>query len=1273
MIRRSLRHGLAALAVVLALLALLLLALRLLLPHWAGLATQVEQRVGAIIDREVQLESLQLGWSGWMPELVARDVRITGAGAVPLVAQELGVSLDPMRSLHTRAPALRKARLAGVDLHVTRNTDGSWDVHGWHFGGDRSMAIDWRRHFAGMERLEITDGSLQWEDAITGVHTGLFVDRVGLRSDAAGLRLAGSGSLLPEAGGPVYVGISIPPAGPDRIEFYLEAEDLQLQYWTRASGWLHGGPSGMSSVRLWADLEDGRVRRLQGEHRTRVIHAPQLSPRVQELGHRFRWRRRGSRSESHWSATTPGAGDLRLEYHVNAPDRSAHRITVAATGVDVRRLARPAAAVRLPGVPDLARLAALDPGGQLDSLYMELERGDEGWRVHVADALLRGLTVDAVGAVPAFSGLDVSMQWRGGRGELALDSSGFGLALPSLFADPLWADGLHARVGVERRSGGWGLEVGEFRLANEDAAVEGRGRIELGAEPHLDLALGILRADGRQVARYLPVHRLPANTYRWLVESIRRGTVTGGGMVLRGNPADFPFEDGEGLFHLRASIEDGLLDYRPGWPEARELSGTLIFHNAMFRAEQAAGRILDSEIGDTEVTVANMLREPELEIQGQARGTPDDLRVYLERAGIGTGFGSVLAGLQPEGASELDLALRIPLYRRAAERVRVAGSLRLRDGVLELPESGIRLAGIAGEVRFDPETGIRGQGITAQVHDEPVVLDLQRDARGQRTLIRARGPQPLAPWIGDRHAFLGRVRGMPTWEADIVLDAAGDSWLDLSSDLEGVELNWPAPLAKTRGTRRPIRIVWPLGQAKEATGRVDFDGVLAARVRVAPGEALEPGTVRAVALALGRPHPELPPLPEDGMDLNARLESPDAEAWQRLVQSLERPDSPGGAAEGLRLHRAEIEIRDSLRWRGRSLPGLRARLSPTDYGRRLDIDSEWLQGRVWSVRPDPPDDPGQRERWYVHLERLHLDGWTEPPERSGYGLGSGLADPRRWPAIDLRVDDLRLAWLEFAGVEIELQPVEEGLELSRLRAVSPLEGVALEGEGHWLVTPDGGTESRLDTEVSGSNWGQGLGSMGVSAALEQGEGTGRLQLSWPGALYAPELAALQGRIEIDVQEGQLRDVDPGAGRLLGLVSLDLVPRRLRLDFRDVYTQGLAFDHMVGEALLDGGDLLLPELRIESPSAVVRVSGRTGLVARDFDQSIVVVPRLRSTLPIVGALLGGPVTGVVVLVVERALGIGDQVEEAARVEYFVTGPWSEPEVTARVRAEQGAAD
>jgi uncharacterized protein YhdP len=252
-----------------------------------------------------------------------------------------------------------------------------------------------------------------------------------------------------------------------------------------------------------------------------------------------------------------------------------------------------------------------------------------------------------------------------------------------------------------------------------------------------------------------------------------------------------------------------------------------------------------------------------------------------------------------------------------------------------------------------------------------------------------------------------------------------------------------------------------------------------------------------------------------------------------------------------------------------------------------------------------------------------------------------------------------------------LWPVPNGMELTGIRLHSPEPGVEISGSGTWFVTPGTGHVSDLLMDIRGEDWGSGLRSMGIAQAMDGGSGSGRLAVTWPGPLFAPELAALSGRVMLNLSDGRLLDIEPGAGQFLGLVSLDLVLRRIRLDFRDLYTQGLSFDRMTGEAVVDGGELLLPELQIRSPSAEIRVSGRTGLVARDFDQSVVIVPRLRSTLPIVGALVGGPVAGAIVLLVERVLGIGDQVEEAASVEYFVTGPWSEPEIRARVRTDPGA--
>ncbi|WP_006746046.1 YhdP family protein [Thioalkalivibrio paradoxus] len=1266
-----LRAVVSAVALVLAVLSLLLLTLRLILPHSDGLATGLERLAGTWIDRDVRVESLQLSWSGWAPELVARQVWIAVPDGIPLQAREVGLTLAPLRSLRARRPVPGEVRLSGVDLRLERDADGVLTAHGWQFGGRDPLAQDWQRHFREFGRVRIADASLQWVDAGHQLHAGVRVDTLDLQADGRGLRAIGRGRLLAEAGGRIYLGLEAPLAGTKPAEFYLEADDLQLDYWGRMAG-VPGELAGASSVKIWGSLEDGRVRRLQGEHDTRALLVHGDERRLHAFGHRFQWRALDREAVAWWSARTPGAGDARIEYRLvgDGPRRAADQISLAATGIALGPYARIAGWLYPDAVPGLDSWVALQPSGDLHSVQVLLARDDAGWQVRAAEADAAALKLNAHEAIPGFSGLDVSLDWEDGRGILALDSTGLEVDLPRWYGAPLWLDRLRARLDLQRDPSGWRLAISDFYAENPDAATEGDGRIVFGEQPQLDLALRFLRADGSRVTPYLPEHLLPPRTYQWLADSIRDATLTGGGMVYRGNPRDFPFRDGEGSFLLRAGIQDGRLDYQPGWPVAEGLAGTLLFHNASFRAEDVSGRILDTQVDDTEVTVADMLDRPLLEIRGRSAGPLDDLQDYLRQAGIGGDLGWYGDGVKSGGDGELDLELRIPLHGEGAEATEVAGNLRVHDALLELPEVPLRLQGLRGELRFGPELEIRGQGIQAVVHGEPVVIDVERPAGASGVQLRASGRQPLVPWVGEQ-PWLDQVRGSAHWRADIRLDDAGDSVLELSTDLEGVEVDWPPPLAKTRGTRRPLSIVWPIGPAAGDLARIRFAGVLAADLRIEPSRDAGLGTVRAIALQLGEPLPERRPVPETGIELDVRLPSVDVAPWLQVLEGLAAGGAPVDAADTLQLRRAEIDVTDSIRWGSLTLPGLQLRLNPFARGHWLSLSGDWLRGQAWIEPAAAVDEDGVpgRGRWRIALERLHLD---HLPEWAGSGPPrpeNVFEDPRQWPAVDLTAADLRLGELRFADLDLRLLPEPEGLEVRLPHLGAPDGGVALSGDGRWTKAPDGAHATELSIEARGDDWGAGLGSIGVSRALEQGTGVARFRLAWPGALHAPDPATLQGHVDLDLAEGALRDVEPGAGRLLGLVTLDLIPRRLRLDFRDVYTQGLIFDRLAGNATIDGGDLLIPELRIRSPSAVVRVSGRTGLIARDFDQSIVVVPRLRSTLPIVGALVGGPVAGAVVLLVERALGIGDQVEEAARVEYFVTGPWSNPVIRARVRTEQ----
>jgi uncharacterized protein YhdP len=156
---------------------------------------------------------------------------------------------------------------------------------------------------------------------------------------------------------------------------------------------------------------------------------------------------------------------------------------------------------------------------------------------------------------------------------------------------------------------------------------------------------------------------------------------------------------------------------------------------------------------------------------------------------------------------------------------------------------------------------------------------------------------------------------------------------------------------------------------------------------------------------------------------------------------------------------------------------------------------------------------------------------------------------------------------------------------------------------------------------------------------------------------------IDGKLHLVIKDGQLLNVKPGAGRVFGLVSLHTLPRRLSLDFSDLFKKGYAFDRVEGNFVLSDGDAYTSDLFIEGPAARIDISGRIGLADEDYDELITVVPHVSSSLPIAGAIAGGPVVGAAILLAEHLLG--DELEKHtkfAHKQYTVTGPWADPVYT-----------
>lgn len=204
-----------------------------------------------------------------------------------------------------------------------------------------------------------------------------------------------------------------------------------------------------------------------------------------------------------------------------------------------------------------------------------------------------------------------------------------------------------------------------------------------------------------------------------------------------------------------------------------------------------------------------------------------------------------------------------------------------------------------------------------------------------------------------------------------------------------------------------------------------------------------------------------------------------------------------------------------------------------------------------------------------------------------------------------------------------------------------------------------GPRSSLSAVVTSSNVAATLTALDYTPFLEAQHGEIRAQLTWPGGFDDNILEQASGTISVRAENGQIVNLQPGAGRVLGLLSVAALPRRLALDFSDLTDKGLAFDSIHGDFELRDGHAYTSNLLLRGPAAEIGIAGRTGFVSRDYDQTAVVTGNVGASLPVAGALAGGPAVGAALLLFSQMFK--EPLKGIARGYYRITGPWDNPHV------------
>ncbi|MDX1459631.1 MAG: YhdP family protein [Xanthomonadales bacterium] len=1227
----------------------------LLMPYSQRYQPQLEDWLSREFRQPVVVDSFTGEWKAFGPRISFEGVTLMGDGQGEgnIAIQHAALDIKPLNLLLPGRP-LYSFRIIGADLSLVRTTDGRFELSGLGVsgrgGGDRGQGLS---SLARVGELRLEESNLGFEDRVQGIELQLTGIRGRLQVDgqnlATELEADISDRSLSRVLGDLKATLLVTLGDDQRLadaRWHVKTGELMIEEVARRlpghaliprSGWLNAemwGSWQRGSPQLMEGVIDVRDSTLSNE--PRLLHLDHLNARFNwRFDTRKTWRidlsdlsidQGGQRWQSKRVAierNIPGniglwvsADFLEAEF----PMQLTNRIT---SGYN-RNWPR--------SMPRQAR-------GQIREFDLVMDRR---WKLYQLSGRLEG--VDAwewgEGRYPDIAGLHGTMALEGGEGEIQFNGDGVRIDWPRNFAREAVVDIPRCTMEINWADGDWALDAHHCRLLHEHFEASGRARFAKSeGKPYMDINAGFERVNIAQIDDFWPRSVISENVRKWLRTGIVEGTAVAGRYSMRGDLDDWPFRDGQGLLVATAEIQDAVLDYAPGWPVARGIDLSASFRNTGLEASGSARALAEATLDQARIRIPD-LKNAVLELEYETASSLPALTGFLQQSPVLRDGNLDLEPFGFEGPALTRGRMTVPLGQAAGE-LKLIGELDLSGSRFTEKRSGIEIVGLSGRIDYGHE-GLEGESIAGRFDDFPVTLALAADWDAERVFTaQMTGELPvhelLPESLVESEPMLGHIHGASRWALSVSVEGpdpeSRESWLEMSSELAGVRIDLPMPLNKAPEETWPVTVRYPL-QSPDRLMTVSIEDRLGLSFELGS----ELGDARRASIRLGSGFAELPA--QGSLVLDGSAPALDADAWMDVIIERFGQDRPPGA---LNFEQAQFDS-GVLHLLNREFEAVAITLNLNDGVLNGQLAGPSIDGEFnYRRSADGSHTLG------AQFDRLYLP--APVGERAAID-----AEPGRLPELHFYARDLRYRDVALGEARVEAYPLRNGLHIESIEADSPQ--FHFQARGDWISVDDG-DRSDFDILITSESLGALMEMMNISSVLEGGQTVLRYDAWWPGAPPSFALAKLNGEMSISVADGRILNADPGAGRMVGLLSISALPRRLALDFRDVFASGFNFDLASGTITLENGIAHTDDLTLESTAATMAITGDSDLVNQQFNYEMAVRPGVSQTLPAIGAVIGGPGGAAAGLALQGLLknSLGDATEAV----YSITGPWSDPKV------------
>lgn len=1227
---------------------------RLMLPRLPEYQEEIKDWASAAIGMTVEFSDMNARWRFSGPEVSFFDAVLSqpDSDEAILTTQEVSIGVGLLRLISDRELVVDRIVLRGMTVDLRQDGDSNWLVQGRRLDELLGSGDD-TSNFDGDVDIIGEDIYVNYEHPGSGQLVPFAVRTVAVTRNAEETGVDAQLELPEGFGGRLDISANqlTREVSGDLWRYYFEGQGLELAGWSRLRpAGLPEIAAGSANISLWLDMAGSEIQSATSNilvSGMRVTGPAATAPFGLQGSFEF------SNEANGWLLA---ARDFRLTTVEEEWPRSSLqvRVNIEDDGA-IGGVRATASYFKLDDLEYLAawlpedrrtKLNAIAPSGELHTLRADLTELQTERPLFDVTSDLIAVGFSADDNYPGMRGFSGRLRADRNGGRVEIESTDLLLDLGNHLPEPITFDDAFGTVIWRRSIEGIIVLSDSIRIRNADLDSESNLQISVpadGSSPVVDFESNWSIYDVGAMGRYLPVKFIKPALYDWLRSALKSGYVRTGTTRFNGALDKFPFDDGEGMFRIDARLENATLKYADTWPAAEFGHLDLIVENTRLYSNENSAVNLGNKVEDADIEIAD-LRQPVLNIEAFATGTLETIRQYAIQSPIHNVLGGQLDRVEVSGDASFDLSLTVPILDRL--NFDFLTRIRSNDGTIRIKGFAAPVNALNGVVSISRDE-IDSQQLTGRFLGQPVNISLARADQSNpahSVVLEATGNATADALEAELGVPMDRIgRGAANYLATIRFpngraEQPGPLQIQVESDLDGFGIDLPAPMTKA------------LDELMSLSATIVFDG----EDRISTAGSLGDDynwTFRFLkqndvwdfdrgVLAVGGAMPANPEV--RGLSIEGQTGTIRLQDWLNLAR---RDGSQNGL--GSRIRSIDMQVADMFAI-GQHYRDHHIQLNRSGQDWLVQVNGAQANGSVTI-----PYDFQSGRALSLNMERLVLPGNDE----SGEAAYVGFPDPRTLPSITINAAEFALGERELGALSIDLRHTARGLEADNLSMLH--DAFTFAGSAGWIVdgNEEGGQRTSFQATLKSTNIEQTMLALNYTPGLVGDDMQLDFDVSWPGGPRQDFLSALDGTVRARVGEGQLEDVEPGAGRVFGLMSVVALPRRLSLDFRDVFDSGFAFDEISGDFRIVRGEAYTCNLSLTGPAADVGILGRVGLVSRDYSQAAVVSGNFGNTLPIAGLVVAGPQVAAALLIFSQLFK--KPLQEVAQISYSIEGPWDNP--------------